>query len=887
MESRHSARILQLVLVVIASIIFFAPLVESSSIRTGPKDFDWFIKEPPPTGPPDFKVRTTGYWIALEEDWPKGWYSGEDFTKYGPNWCHIPQSKRGFYEDVVCEGSGITNDGLLLSYCKSRTCIAKTREASKGTTIAKWRQSKSGRPPVRPKRTLAVNLKPGTPCYIPRYSRVYLKYPRPNHPHTGWYIAEDTGGAFGGKCKIDVFMGIGKQGPLGSPNPTVSKKDQSQWPEVWVFPGKKTDNLWDDNIVTYLQGKPTTGLAPGQGGVLASATAPKAGQVGYKPDHPYFSVPYSVNPSFSTRIPYDFEAYDAIPKHLSKLERCKDDIDCIVSNVSLIEKKDAEYNWIVKYGGNVISKDSNGNFELPAWELYCETPDQNAVNSLAEAIDVCARSKDNHCVCPHTLPVVTAEARTSWRTSTFGAVLSLTPVIGTLLGIASFADAGVSEEDKLKEKVIGVMKSGSSTRVFMRSGGKADPQVVPNAKFRKVDSGLGGSTPNELKYSVADSGKELVIYKDNKNNITLYPKSKTPTSTACELFNKPVKLCVVQNSTFFAYNSQDNRMGLQRLVLKFAYLFKSKISDVKNFEVKDAVLASNASLLVWDEVQGVDVEYYTLYYSEDIKDAGTLKDVAPSKLDTDKKEKLSQVKLSVSERQPTNILVASLSAPECVVDVTTCKRKYKVESKTQTAPLALEDRTLYYSSNEKRYYYFLTGLKNDLKHFFAITATDTEAEESPGFNMPDSTKHEDSKDDLSPALADITSVVIEESNVVFTINPVTKNIDGTDLDPASIDKYKIYCFADGVVSLDLTAKQALFPKKEDLTDGTIKLSRPVIDFNTDSCGTFSPGAQNARFLVTAVRKVGIKEVEFTGAVSENALAASLQIPLTQSVATTP
>ncbi|MBW2964605.1 hypothetical protein KY363_04040, partial [Candidatus Woesearchaeota archaeon] len=196
--------------------------VIGASMRMGPNDFEWFIKDAPPQGPPNFTVRTTGYWIALEEDW-QGWYTGADYTQYGPNWCHIPQSKRGFYEDIKCEGSGLTNDGQMVAH----TTIATTKEATKSVDFNKWRQSKSERPPVRPKRTLAVNLAPGTDCYIPRWSRVYLKFPEPNNPSTGWYIAEDTGGAFTGKCKIDVFMGVGKQGVLGSPNPTVSATDQS------------------------------------------------------------------------------------------------------------------------------------------------------------------------------------------------------------------------------------------------------------------------------------------------------------------------------------------------------------------------------------------------------------------------------------------------------------------------------------------------------------------------------------------------------------------------------------------------------------------------------------------------------------------------------------
>ncbi|HII72090.1 TPA: hypothetical protein HA265_05020, partial [Candidatus Woesearchaeota archaeon] len=197
MKRHHIVWICILVVLVFASFVSAVDTpVQTADIKSqgfsplvGPQHFDWFIKDPPPTGPPDFRVRTTGYYFAVESEYPK-WY---DASK---------KRSISFYHDVKMQGSAFTKDGKVIWYNK----IQPTREASekyfvdidyflagKGTTY-------------RPRRSIARNWIAGTPCYIPKYSRVYIKWPQENHPFTGWYIAEDTGGAFKGKCKIDIFM---------------------------------------------------------------------------------------------------------------------------------------------------------------------------------------------------------------------------------------------------------------------------------------------------------------------------------------------------------------------------------------------------------------------------------------------------------------------------------------------------------------------------------------------------------------------------------------------------------------------------------------------------------------------------------------------------------
>jgi 3D (Asp-Asp-Asp) domain-containing protein len=849
-------------LLLLASAILFILIPSSFAARIGPKDFQWYIKDAPPTGPANFTVRTTGYWIALEEDWPS-WYTGAK-PEEGKNWCTIPYSKRGFYEDVVCEGSGFTNDNKIVAH----TTVKPTKEASGMVDASKWRQDKNDRPPVRPRRTIAVNLQAGTDCYIPRWSRVYIKYPEPNNPSTGWYIAEDTGGAFTGKCKIDVFMGLGKQSPLNSPDPTVSETDKSKWPEVWVFPGEKTDDLWNDNIVTYLQGKPANGLAAGEAGISSASPSQS-----YTPSHPYFTVDYSVNPSFSVTIPYDFSIYDRVPDYISKLDRCTADIDCILNNITQIESENKEFDWLAKYGGNVITKDKDGASELAKWESYCEKSEQNTVNSLAEAIDTCTMSKDTDCVCEYSLPIFDAESEAKEYARTFSSVLSVVP----LLGLISFAATELSDGSQWQERTVSFFDTGSATRVYMREG-KASAQLVTKARFNKVDSSIRGDSASDLRYTLSDAGKSIEIYKDKKSNITIYPKDSSPSSTKCELNSKMLKFCIVQNKTFFAYDSRENRMGMQQLVLKFAYLFRTTVTDITNVEVYDARLAANTSLIVWDPLRGADVGSYTIYYSGNPAMSTNLQGLSPADAATEVIEDLESTRLDVSSKQDVNIEVKSLLSPNCSFEQLLCQRTYAISTATggeQQATAALSEGVLYYSTVDNKFFYFLTNLKDDTQYFFAMTATGASGDESPSFSLPESQKKEDPKADVPPAIANILSSEISGDKVIIKISPISTNIDESPAE--QITTFRIYCFEDGSTALDTTLKESFYAEVRTIDENTLELSRPLSDFTTTACGiTKSPGV--ARLAVLGVRTILGTDQQYTGILPEASLSGTITIP---------
>jgi len=594
-------------------LIVFSPFViaDNTALRIGPQNFDFFLKGDAPTRPADFKVRTTGYWFALEEDYGH-WYSTD--------------KKDSFYHSVRMEGTGITKEGMLLNHQTIKT----TKEASGVkkpdfallTDPTRTKESKMWHPPYRPKRTLAVNLHPGTPCYIPRWSRVYIKYPKPNHPYTGWYIAEDTGGAFGGKCKIDVFMGVGDQYKINSLNPTVSAQDKSQWPEVWVYHPNPEDKIraWKDNMYTYYldpakQKQIQAGTVSATSlGSDSSQTSSLSGVVS-RPQHPAFSCPYTIDPSFSVSVPYDFSIYDNVTSKITVLERCLANISCIVGNVSKIEKEMGKYNWILKQGGNVLtkvdkqnipkwyewadkstfvdtSKVTDGDSELVFWERFCEDPDTNAVNSLAEAISECTRSPQTDCICRYEIPVQE-----------------------NYLSKPGFFGLKKTEDASWKYRKLTIKNIGSGVQI---SSEKPSIKVtVPKAKFLFLDDSIKAEIYSKvtdissaidrllgkkfkqsdtLIYSPSTKGYSLDIYKNTALNFSIYPEGKAPNTRRCELNNKVIKICVVGSNSFIGYDTKKDRYGLLPNSLKFAYLFKNKVEDVKNFVVSDAKLVQNVSL---------------------------------------------------------------------------------------------------------------------------------------------------------------------------------------------------------------------------------------------------------------------------------------------------
>lgn len=590
--------------------------------------------------------------------------------------------------------------------------------------------------------------------------------------------------------------------------------------------------------------------------------------------HPYLNMPYSVDPSFSVSIPYDLSLYGSMPGYLSRFERCEADVRCILESVYGIEQERPDLNWVVSYGGNIVSS-MGGIAIFPEdyiWASYCEEPDQRAVNSIAEAIDMCAHAPDKECVCPYRTAVLP-------ETEESGDIDEDLAAFESLFGIDRFTYDFWDDEDRMFN-TISFDRERDDLRVSLE--GSSAGSLVKDVSFDGVHRDLPGS-PAGLKYSRRGVGDRLFIYKDAYGKISVLPDKPDDDSRQCRVQDRILKFCVVQNSSFFAYDDEKKRMGVQQLVLKFAYLFRGEISDVSDFEVRDARLASGTLLLVWDPLLGVDVDHYTLYYSGEPGMKANLEGVSPEELDPAVRDRLDTLELPVEGKQDIHISVDSLLSPECVIDRLNCTKRYSLLSVLgiDVVSADVEDSTLYYSTADERFFYFLPGVGDGQLYTFAITATDSSGKESPSFNFPDPASQEVSEDDLPPGLADVVGVSRRGDQVLFTIRNISYSIDGTPMDPDDIVDYRIYCFSHDLSgSFDLSETPSVFAENiRELDDGTVQFTKYLSDFNSFNCGFFVP-PYVARFVVAGVERTSAgQDISYQGNVSERAFSGlTVEVP---------
>ncbi len=691
--------------------------------------------------------------------------------------------------------------------------------------------------------------------------------------------------------------------------------------------------------------------------------------------NPYFIAPYSIDPSFSVSINYDFSIYDQIPDYLNRIEPCKEDINCVVRNLEDFEKEKPGWKWLSSYGGNIIGADKDIS-KQGLWEAFCEYPEEHAVNSIAEAVDSCIGTTDTNCVCSYSLPVgeregvdkaefdsVFPSAKSNVFTNFFGAVY----------------DYKKRYEEEWPERTLIFILSGKDLRVSLFPKGKSEPQIVHNVnafglggdfasapsvvnvKFKdesafsyrfnrkdrfweykknivswpnvkemeagsfqsiiaktlerkdelggyaflkmykdkklepKLESitglpgeGLGANIKSQdrLKYLYDNEINQFDVHKDKDNNIVIYPGGAAPMQRQCKQYNKMMKFCIIQNKSVVAYNKDTNQLELQQLVMRFAYMFKGEVSSISNFEVYDLPLSSNKSVLFWDLLEG-NVMNYNIYYSESAGIAATFRDRAPKSFDSSSIEGLKMLSVNVATAEDKDIEVSSILEPRCAVKGTNCEISYGISSSLSpediisedgTFSTLLKDKKLYYSILENKYFYIIPELNNGQYYVFAITATDSTGAESPAFTLTDAEHNEAPNDDVPPALAVIRFVAIEGENVAFTIDPVTTNIDGTQLQSDYSITYKIYCFNDGEVDFDNSMKDGLYAEGiSQLNDGSVTFSRPASDFTEVECG-FIESPHQARFAVIGIKTVVMEDIEYKGILSEESLSSVLTLP---------
>lgn len=154
-----------------------------------------------PAGQPDFTVTTTQYYLPVIT---------RDGCTFKP--AEAVESKGDCRTEGACvlvEKEGGVCKEFILDY----TGRTRPRTGPEDTGSVAW----SGAKYPTAGRTIAVNDIKGTQCYIPYGQTVYIQILNKDgssdeqNPYNGCYRAEDTGGDFHGKCRIDIFSGVGIQ----------------------------------------------------------------------------------------------------------------------------------------------------------------------------------------------------------------------------------------------------------------------------------------------------------------------------------------------------------------------------------------------------------------------------------------------------------------------------------------------------------------------------------------------------------------------------------------------------------------------------------------------------------------------------------------------------
>lgn len=233
-------------------------------------------------------VRVTHYYLPSEKEVAQWHNPAYEVGKGSSYYCKIPLNKRGFYEDVMCQGSGVGEDGEGYSYLK----IKPIKEDS--ISVPKI-QTRTQTVP-EPHRTIAV-----APDMIPYGSKVTIKFRDCKDAECcanweGEYIAEDRGGDMvkdwkNGIAHIDLFVGPG-------------------------YKSLQETNCLPDYADLYIEGMASHSLVSETIGT------------------------YAVRPSFETKVNYDFSDYEKIERGIENLkkqcvEKGAENIEqCIKNNIS-------------------------------------------------------------------------------------------------------------------------------------------------------------------------------------------------------------------------------------------------------------------------------------------------------------------------------------------------------------------------------------------------------------------------------------------------------------------------------------------------------------------------------------------------------------------------
>jgi len=475
--------------------------------QEGSPDIKQIITQPypktsPPGAPTFSAITTTAFFIPRcrkNQVWMTGeWDRNKDTY---PTACDVPVAKRGFYEEVKCEGIGVCRN-------KQYGPNIGTTEGVNGHVLApdknrKYGETSCGTDP-KPRRTIAVNSRPGTQCHVPYGSFVYLEYGE-NNPYNGWYIAEHTNAALQGKCAIDIFV-----------KDKDEYKDAAPWvqgkqPQVWVFP--------------------PGGQAPITRGIFDEAVDAQKQPVGI----------YSVKPSFNVEVDFPMTQFETVQNLVFDEGKLVDQIeDC--------EKKGESIENCVSHGINQINAMSTG---ITFVEGPCD-PEENIKSDFVEGYHACLDGQDTNCVCAITLkqapqnsdqPKITIILPESLETPEGGT--GIDQYISTMQG-QSVENIGGSIKFKKEKRTITIGQNERSKIVHFYKTDASLAHIKDSSGAGIRACGIAKRTykfcamSTAKKYMVSDEGETSLRYIEHKFALTFPDQVPPPAIEGITVFGEPM-----------------------------------------------------------------------------------------------------------------------------------------------------------------------------------------------------------------------------------------------------------------------------------------------------------------------------------------------------------
>jgi 3D (Asp-Asp-Asp) domain-containing protein len=538
-----------------------------------------------PSGNPDTRFITTAYYIA-------------DVTEFS-DWCKPDTCRpnlgsteacnvknKGAYEAGMCNGQ-LSINGKFYSAAYPKNL--KITEADTIATGGNLPKTASGKIPT-PHRTIAVNSKQGTACYIPRGYFVYIKLPDVDgkaNPWTGWYVAEDTGSAFEGKCKIDIFVGAGKDN-LNAALKYISRKN----PEVWVCGQDGSD--------------------------CAAQTEQIQQELGT----------YSISPDFRTQYPYTIDVYGSIKEFADMIiERCKD------YPMWCTNKATEDYNRQNQLTKNKMQIYTGDNFEK-----YCAKDDYPSFQNYAEQVVDCMNNEQQDCLCD-----VKIEDKYDDGTFTYSFSNSDTASLLTLYNSSLDLSKIQLKTMNLNGKFVGYRMDSNN---FALASWTGSPSLEYNTQMSKADPKyfrgsihLHGIDDNDLQaikaqyskissdFTVLENSKidTLRFYKENLNDLSL-----TNPQYAGKQMCKPVKhnfrFCTVPEQTLPVLKKSNLGSPVDVVERQVPIMFDLSFPDpaplpVTDLEASFDMISGNIKLSwhvpkFYENLEPImDVDHYELYCS--------------------------------------------------------------------------------------------------------------------------------------------------------------------------------------------------------------------------------------------------------------------------------